>query len=84
MMRRKKRQRLCAETMRELSSEAGKVSPCHVNHRDTDMCGMVHGDDFAFAGTGEFLNKIANHMDGGVQHRGWQSQDRSVRACSGC
>lgn len=57
-------QRKCTETMTEIGFRIGKVSPCHFFHSDWQVCGLVHGDDFVFAGRRDYLDKIAEHMRG--------------------
>lgn len=58
-------QTTCTETMRELGFNTGRVSPCHFHHQSSDTCGMVHSDDFVFAGTEKFLRK-ARHTWRGI------------------
>lgn len=57
-------QRKCAETMKEIGFAIGDVSPCHFFHSGWQVCGLMHMDDFVFAGYREYFDKIADHMRG--------------------
>lgn len=55
-------QRQCSEMVEDIGFLVGKVSPCHFDHKDWVVCGLVHGDDFVSVGSAKNLKTMSTHV----------------------